>query len=481
MSKQSTVWGISILLCIMGCDPGYPDDPPVARRHMNGMTIGSVYSQSSTDGANSRPEGDLHLDHWARFKINNEPMQLGNQRMDIYTEFIWRPAGAGFAIPQRPYRSNRRGYCVWPVPLNNAPAGSFQCDYTTYAACPRAGGSIGGSFGRVATLAHPSPGYMEPLDYMFKVYDYAGTYWMSGSQIGDGHLSLGQLNGPPRPVAGLLNLTDTDTTFLATEPNLMNDTTLLLRVADCRWEMLDAENQPQPVLQFEPIDDFRTDPNYAQLITDNSTPYYMKWHFWTKFACDLAGRTFSGVATIGDPNEPNYIEPVSITVLADGENRRSHIAVSEYMVIADPNNYAPFRVGDILIVPLSEGQRIRMEFDDWSQVVSMVAGQWLTPNPDLDQNEDGVFNYQDWFDSGENQPQMMLAAQPLLSSLEAPEIQSVISEPATIEEISITEQISDILDCILWLESLETTSGDWQDLIDMLYQSWYELESQSTE
>lgn len=395
-AKKSKLWYLAMVLCVAilsGCDPKEPKDPPVARRHNNGVKIGSVNSQSATDGENSRPDGDLYCSLWARFMINDDPIQLGNQKVDVKTTFTW-DTGAGSELPRITYRTNRRGYAIWNVPFNAPASGSFSCGFYTKASCPRTSTGLIGTFARVASVSH-SPGYMDPLDYPLHPsnYNYAGTYWMSCSQIGDGHLTLGQMAGPPRKTSTLLPATSTDDTFLNTEPNvLFND---VIYVADCFWEFLDADNQPQPVTQFEPIDDFRSDPNYAQLITENSTPYFMKWHFWTKAPCSLAGRIFAGTATIGN-SDPNYTEPVSITVLSDSTDRRSHVAVSEYMVIADPNGYAPFRVDDIMIVPLETGQRIRIVFNDLSQVVSMAAEKWLTDDADFDINKDGIFNFKDW-------------------------------------------------------------------------------------
>jgi hypothetical protein len=224
-------------------------------------------------------------------------------------------------------------------------------------------------------------------------YNYEGTYWASGSDIRDGELSLGQLKPVPRPRT--TNLTNSDNTFLQNP----HTTTDFVKVSASQWQVLsvtdDGNYQMEPATHFEPVDDFRGEPNYIQSITENSTPYFLKWQFVTADRKVLNGRVFTGKMSIGEPNEPNYIEPVQIEIIADSNDLKSHIAVSEYIVVADPNGYAPFHVGDIFVVPLGTGQIMKIDFDDYGQIIDLIAPHWLTSCAMLDKNHDGIVNLKD--------------------------------------------------------------------------------------
>lgn len=397
-------WLVGLFITLLiGC---YPNKPPVARRHCGTITAGSVNTPiHGTAGqygcysfADGGSKGNPMLRYWILSSdFSGEPFRVGGMKVDTHAanESLDIPPGGGMAsvkCPKKTY-TNATGYAICDVTADSGDtydAPYYGLSFSFVAGLPRAGEfSVQSCFSRYGIntgFIVWQPGIGE-----------RGEFWASVSD-GSNSRTLAQVSPSPRREIGTatVRLSGDESTFLSGNAEVPVLSPVL--VSSAKWyspSFQDGTYLMNPASDFVILNN-----NDIEAVRDYSTPYTVSYCFSTFEPTILSGATFKAKAYIGEPNDPNYVCDIDISVVADSNNLSNHIARSQYILPVEPNGFSPYCVesdcGDILVVPLSEGQTIRVEIEDYRQFIIQVSPKWLMPCVALDKNRDGIFNYMDF-------------------------------------------------------------------------------------
>jgi hypothetical protein len=190
-------------------------------------------------------------------------------------------------------------------------------------------------------------------------------------------------------------LVSSDFDFLASTMTQTDEPILVNSVFWQRPKYEDGQYQMKNVDEFVILNH-----NDNDAIASFSTPYVCAYQFVTPEPLVMANRTINAKLYVGDISEPNFVEPIEICVIADSNDFYRHIARSDYIAVCEPNGFSPYRVqsdcGSILVVPLDEGQTLKIRIDDYGQFIDLIAPHWLANFVPLDINNDGIVNLKDW-------------------------------------------------------------------------------------
>lgn len=372
-----------ILIMTCGCEPPNPKQPKVARRLYPDISAGSINTpEHGTNGITwqslpygSYPDGGStnhpKIALWVSMKdIVGDPAP-GGATVDCYIERGRTTCSASkFSVPSIE---------ISPSKVRTNPSGTAiaYCSSDTSSLASMAYYAMYFKFHPGTPMYHGSVvesqfarrGANVPYATWSPQNGEEGEFWDSVSFGGNGCKTLAQAGGGiSRALMKDIAATSSESLFLSSEPNIMPPN-IVVKFYIAEWYMARLNENGyflSPVQQFDTIQDI--DPNN---IRDNTSPYCMSYCFQTTEPIVLAGLTLNVSLKIVDANSVVTGQaPINVTVTADNGVR--HVARSQYVVLADPNNYQPFMVategGPILVVPCREGDTVKIETTDmWNR------------------------------------------------------------------------------------------------------------------
>ena len=409
---------VAAMICFLcSCDER-PNNPPVARRHYSGsIQVGSINTpEHGTNGiAYGGPPGASYPDGG---NTNNPKIGYWILPIDAYgtagdiggikIDCRILPGLARCSSPEpieipsitispKKVRTNPSGYATATSSANTEvfwEMSWYNYYFEFYAGLPRAGEKcIPSSFARRGCkVAYPV--------YSISTQEY-GEYFSSISYGGNGGRTIAQVGGNnERVLMSSIPNTATESSFVSTEPNIL-PANIAVSILSPKWysaKLDESGYHLKPVTDFYILDHHDDD-----IIAEDSTPYCASYQFWTADSVHLAGNKFTAVCSVGYPDtEPNYCTAISITVISDSNDLSAHIARSGWIVVAEPNGFEPYTVsadcGDILILPMTDGQTVKIEIKNWTQFIPLVAPYWLSSFRPFDLNGDGCVNFKDFLE-----------------------------------------------------------------------------------
>jgi hypothetical protein len=396
--------GIFIGATISGCDP---DDPPVARRHSGVIDGGPIdTAEHGTQGYNPQNDysftdggsaGHPRFAYWGCSRdFAGDFMEVGGMKIDTSIRGLWYDILEDkkvYVETARAIYTQENGYAMgWANgdSTETASLPGYGAGFDYKMSMPRAGSicivSLFARTGENTGYVVWSPETGEKGEYWSSVQGPGARKPRSEIEIAAGNRQAMTTQNIP--------LASSDVDFLASTLTQTDEPVLCQNVVWQRPKFADGQYQMNNVGEFVILNH-----NDNEAIAQFTTPYTCSYQFVTPESLVMVNRTINAKLLIGD-SEPNFIEPIEICVIADSNDFYRHIARSDYIAVCEPNGFSPYRVqadcGSILVVPLDEGQTLKIRIEDYSQLIDLIAPHWLQSYLPLDINKDGIVNLKDW-------------------------------------------------------------------------------------
>lgn len=428
-----------LILLLAGCDEDTVPLPTQQALQGCEARSGAVNSQGSyaIDTASLLEGGGVHV-HWAGMYYTSEPhldnpIDRGGVPVQVKRHHTLEFALDGnYSWPLDPSKithpgcvyTNRRGFCFVESGHTAPPydgQGPYRYQYG-FASQLR----LVNDLDEVLAWTWISGGYCENSS-VGKVgyYEPGGLYYLSQSNIRDGHLLFEEYPyaGPPEqrgqtivcqgtmnePTGHLLNnigLSDAETQFLSDESITTNE--VGFDVLD-RLPMRAVHKKQDGVSLMEFVGKeetiYRLPHHIDSVLVDNANMQYVSARVVSK-PCDIVGQVLDGRIQLcvsnAEPNlpaDPNVWVPITWEVVASSQDRQRHIVHSSLFVAVDPNGFDPYWLDipagpKFLVAPM--GHQVRVEFTDGLNTLGSLIQYWLGNSPSLDLNKDGIVNLKDY-------------------------------------------------------------------------------------